>query len=60
MFSVTKTLAICIICFTGGIAPMDIVYFYMRLYSFYGPCGPEIKLYYYYIILLYYYQSQHT
>ena len=27
---------------------MHIVYFYIRLYSFYGPCGPEIKLYYYY------------
>ena len=31
---------------------MHIVYFYIRLYSFYGPCGPEIKLYYYY----YYYK----
>ena len=30
---------------------MHIVYFYIRLYSFYGPCGPEIKLYYYYIII---------
>ena len=47
-FWVTKTLAICAICFTGGITPMHIVYFYIRLYSFYGPCGPEIKLYYYY------------
>ena len=27
---------------------MHIVYFYIRLYSFYGPCGPDIKLYYYY------------
>ena len=32
---------------------MHIVYFYIRLYSFYGPCGPEIKLYYYY-----YYKQQ--
>ena len=31
---------------------MHIVYFYIRLYSFYGPCGPEIKLYYYYIIIM--------
>ena len=31
---------------------MHIVYFYIRLYSFYGPCGPEIKLYYYYIIIV--------
>ena len=30
---------------------MHIVYFYIRLYSFYGPCGPEIKLYYYYYYL---------
>ena len=30
---------------------MHIVYFYIRLYSFYGPCGPEIKLYYYIIII---------
>ena len=38
---------------------MHIVYFYIRLYSFYGPCGPEIKLYYYYyyyyIYIIYYY-----
>ena len=31
---------------------MHIVYFYIRLYSFYGPCGPEIKLYYYLLLLL--------
>ena len=30
---------------------MHIVYFYICLYSFYGPCGPEIKLYYYIIII---------
>ena len=34
---------------------MPIVYFYIRLYSFYGPCGPEIKLYYYYYY--YYYNA---
>ena len=48
MASCCCAVAICVICFTGGIAPMHIVYFYVRLYSFYGPCGPEIKLYYYY------------
>ena len=32
---------------------MHIVYFYIRLYSFYGPCGPEIKLYYYYYYYYY-------
>ena len=31
---------------------MHIVYFYIRLYSFYGPCGPEIKLYYIIIIII--------
>ena len=31
---------------------MHIVYFYKRLYSLYGSCGPEIKLYYIIIIII--------